>query len=179
MFATRSLSRPVSQVSRFFSSLYTINPISAMAVYRNSCYSKIDFKINENCNVKEAINRYNAFNVGCLAVMSDSHNLVGVVAERDFISQVAAHDMNPIDVKVKDICTRSLIVARATDSIHSCMNKMMVKNIRHLVIIDDNANCIGMISIRDLIKEVNRDNQESIARLTDFNLGKGAYYGSE
>ena len=127
-----------------------------MDVYRNSCYRKVDFKINENQTVKEAITRYNAFDIGCLAVMDDTNNLVGVCSERDFISKVAAKNMDSTDVKIGDICTRTLVIARANDSIHDCMNKMLIRKIRHLVIMDNKlVDCIGMISIRDLIKVVN------------------------
>jgi hypothetical protein len=60
------------------------------------------------------------------------------------------------------------------------MNKMLVKDIRHLILLDDKKEkCVGMISIKDLIKEIMKDNQESITRLSDFSLGKGAYFGSE
>jgi Mg/Co/Ni transporter MgtE len=60
------------------------------------------------------------------------------------------------------------------------MNKMMFKDIRHLLVIDDkNEEFIGMISIKDLIKEINQKNNETITRLTDFGMGKGAYFSSE
>jgi CBS domain containing-hemolysin-like protein len=60
------------------------------------------------------------------------------------------------------------------------MNKMMVKDIRHLLVIDDkDEEFIGMISIKDLIKEMNEKNHEIITRLTDFGMGKGAYFSSE
>jgi len=45
---------------------------------------------------------------------------------------------------------------------------------------DDATNeCVGMISIKDLIKEVMKDKDEIITRLADFKMGKGAYFGSE
>jgi signal-transduction protein with cAMP-binding, CBS, and nucleotidyltransferase domain len=58
------------------------------------------------------------------------------------------------------------------------MNKMMVKDIRHLVLMEGDQ-CIGMISIKDLTKQVVKGNNETIARLSDFALGKGAFFGSE
>jgi hypothetical protein len=36
-----------------------------------------------------------------------------------------------------------------------------------------------MISIKDLIKEIVKDKDEIITRLSFFNMGKGAYFGSE
>jgi CBS domain containing-hemolysin-like protein len=60
------------------------------------------------------------------------------------------------------------------------MHKMLFKNIHHLLIVDDeDKNFIGMISMKDIIQEIMKDKEETITRLTDFNLGKGAFFGSE
>jgi len=160
----------------------TISPVSALKVFQNSCYHKIDFKIGEDSSVNEAVNRFTAFNIGCLAVTNKQGNVVGVCSERDFINKVASLGKNGVETKVKDICTYGpkIIVAKQNDSLETCMNKMLFKDIRHLLIVDDTNNeCIGMISIKDLIKEIMKNNKESITRLSDFNLGKGAFFGSE
>jgi len=168
-------------VSRPFVS--TASNISALSVFQNSCYNKIDFKIHENSNTREAVTRFTAFDVGCLAVVNDEGNVVGVCSERDYIKKVAAMGKKSTETKVKDICTYgpNLIVAHKNDSLQTCMNKMLLKDIRHLIITDekDDNTCLGMISIKDLIKEIMKDNQERITRLSDFNLGKGAFFGSE
>ena len=166
--------------SRKFSSIVT--PVSAMEVFKKSCYHKIDFKINEESPVQEAVNRFTAFNIGCLAVTDSSNKVVGVCSERDFITKVASLRKNSETVKVKEICTYgpNTIIATKDDSLTTCMNKMMFKDIRHLLVIDDkNEEFIGMISIKDLIKEINQKNSETITRLTDFGMGKGAYFSSE
>jgi len=74
--------------SRKFSSITT--PVSAIDVFKKSCYHKIDFKINEDSSVQEAVNRFTAFNIGCLAVTDNSNKVVGVCSERDFITKVAS-----------------------------------------------------------------------------------------
>ena len=163
-------------------STYAKSPISALNVFQKSCYYKIDFKINETANVKEAVTRFTAFNIGCLAVTDKNNKVVGVCSERDFINKVVSLDKHANDVKVKDICTYgpSIIIAKKNDSLESCMNKMMFKDIRHLLVIDDNdEDFIGMISIKDLIKEIMKQNDDTITRLSDFKIGKGAYFGSE
>jgi CBS domain containing-hemolysin-like protein len=56
----------------------------------------------------------------------------------------------------------------------------MFKDIRHLLVIDDkNEEFIGIISINDLIKEIMAKNTDIITRLSDFKVGKGAFFGSE
>lgn len=71
-------------------------------------------------------------------------------------------------------------MAKKDDSLESCMNKMLFKNIHHLLILDEmNPKFIGMISMKDVIYDVMKDKQEMITRLTDFNIGKGGFFGSE
>ena len=169
MFARRSMS-------------VMTTPVSAIDVFKKSCYHKIDFKINEESSVQEAVNRFTAFNIGCLAVTDKNNKVVGVCSERDFITKVASLRKNSDETKVKEICTYgpNTIIAKKSDSLKTCMNKMMFKDIRHLLVIDDkNQEFVGMISIRDLMKEMNDKNHEIITRLTDFKLGKGAYFSSE
>jgi len=156
--------------------------VSAMDVFNNSCYHKIDFKINENSPVKEAIIRFTAFNIGCLAVTDNKDKVVGVCSERDFITKVASLGKDCNAVKVKDICTYGpkIIIAKKTDSLETCMNKMLFKDIRHLLVMDEkNEEFIGMISVKDLIKEIMKKNDDIITRLSDFKVGKGAFFGSE
>lgn len=165
---------------RSFSSVNHMIKTSAASVFERSCYHKVDFKINEESSVREAINRFTAFKVGCLAVTNKDNKVVGVCSERDFISKVS-FDKNINDIKVKDICTyEPIIIAKKDDSLETCMNKMMFKDIRHLLVIDEkNEEFIGLISIKDLIKEIIKKNDDIITRLSDFKMGKGAYFGSE
>lgn len=156
--------------------------ISALSVFQNSCYHKIDFKINKNDNINIALNKFTAFNIGCLAVTDDSNKVIGVCSERDYIKKVSSVGQDINKLKIKDICTigPNIIVARKNDSLETCMHKMLFKDIRHLLIIDDdNEECLGMISIKDLIKETTKKHTDIITRLSDFKLGKGGYFGSE
>jgi predicted transcriptional regulator len=160
----------------------TSSSSTAINVFKKSCYYKVDFKINEEQPLKEAITRFTVFNVGCLAVTDKNDTLVGVLSQRDYINKVAAQKKTYENLKVKDICTygNNVIVAKKDDSLESCMNKMSFKNIHHLLIVDEkNPKFIGMISMKDVINDIMKDKQETITRLTDFNIGRGAFFGSE
>ena len=78
------------------------------------------------------------------------------------------------ETKVKDIATRkaNVITASADESIESSMEKMMTKSIRHLPIVDG-ENLVGIVSIKDLIKEVKADREKTIKDLSEMALGKG------
>jgi CBS domain-containing protein len=176
----KSVLQVIPQFTRRFSTSTT--PISAMNVFEKSCYHKVDFKINQNASAQEGVMRFSLFNIGCLAVTNDANKVVGVFSEGDFINKIAALRKDSEFVKIKDVCTMSpnIIIAKKSDTLDECMRKMMIKNLRHLLVVDDdNENFFGMISIKDLIKEVNRTNHDIITKLSDFKIGKGAFFGSE
>jgi signal-transduction protein with cAMP-binding, CBS, and nucleotidyltransferase domain len=151
---------------------------TAMSVFQNSCYHKIDFKICEGDPVKNALQKFSAFNVGCLAVTNTQQNIVGVLSERDYIQKISLLGKDDT-VPIKHICTYApILIAKPNDSVEQCMNKMLVKDVRHLLIMKD-TECVGMISIKDLMKEVMRDKNDIIAKLSDFKSGKGGCFGSE
>jgi len=175
----RGISKIIPTSSSYSDSI-RIEPVqtTALSVYKNSCYSKLDFRIREDQQIKHAVSRFVAFNVGSLAVVDNKDKLVGVITQSD----VLANTKNSIDLTVKDICTVSpnLIVAKTTDSLDTCMNKMIFKDIRHLLVVDEkDENFIGMISMKDIIKNILKDKKEIIMRLSDFKIGKGAFFGSE
>jgi len=162
---------------RFFST-----SVDAYTVFKSSCYHKIDFKIKESAPVKESAVRFKSFNIGCLAVTDSADKIVGVCSERDYINKVACAEGPSTTLTVKDICTYepNLMIAKKEDSLEMCMNKMLFKDIRHLLVMDEKSSeFVGLISIKDLIKEIMKNNNDTIMRLSDFKIGKGSYFGSE
>lgn len=115
----------------------------------------IDWKIDRESTCDEAIKRMTVGRIGCLAV-TDKGKVVGVVSERDFINKVAFPAKTPQSVKVSDICTygaSNLVSVKLADPIDLCMQKMLGRDIRHLLVTEDNSDdVIGMISIKDVVK---------------------------
>lgn len=72
----------------------------------------------------------------------------------------------------------NILVAQMDDSLEDCMAKMHIKNIRHLVLVEEQK-LSGLISIKDLFRAQLEQNKVVIEKLTNFNLGKGAFFGSE
>jgi CBS domain-containing protein len=160
---------------------------TAYTVFENSPYKNVDFKIEEDMLVKEALNKFTALNIGCLAVTNTNKHIVGVISTHDYIHKVAVLDKDPNKLKIKDICTYNpnIIVVKSEDSLDICINKMVTKDIHHLLIIDyknypyNYYNFVGLLSMKDVIKEMLKNNKETITRLYNFNLGKGAFFGNE
>lgn len=113
--------------------------------------------------------------------MTFSGDMTGVISERDYICKIALLGRTSKDTKIKEVYTGAskLVTAKTSDSVEACMEKMLTKDIRHLPLVDDKEKVVGMISIKDLVKTVVAEKEETIKVLSDFALGKGGHFGSD
>lgn len=146
-----------------------------------SGYSNIDYTIGEEATVYDAVQKFAAFNIGCLVVTNKAGDMTGIVSERDYVCKIALLGRTSKDTKITEIATKSskLITANTKDSVEDCMEKMLQKDIRHLPLVDDGDNVVGLISIKDLVKTVVKEKEKTIKVLSDFALGKGGHFGSD
>ena len=155
------------------------NIANASSALKKSCYYKIDFKINEKSTVYDAVQKFSAYNIGCLAVTDEENKIVGLISERDYISKIALLGRSSKNTPISEICTYgpNIGTAYADDDIQVCMNKMLMKNVRHLLVLDKKSNeVVGLMSIKDLVKEVLDEKNDLIRKLTDIQTGKGGYF---
>ncbi|MFP3259021.1 MAG: CBS domain-containing protein [Caldivirga sp.] len=92
-------------------------------------------------------------NIGLLVVM-DRGRMVGVVSERDVVRAVA----RGVDLSepVINISTREVITIGVGASLYEAADLMHKSNIRHLVVVDESRNPVGVLSVRDVVGEVTR-----------------------
>ena len=146
---------------------------------KKSCYFGVNFKISEDASVYEAITRMAGINLGCLAVASaQDGSFVGIVSERDYMRKVELQGLTAKTVKVGQIMThRARVIVAEQDELPSdLMAKMLSKDIRHLPVVDDSGGIIGMLSMKDVVREVKDENTADIDALTNFALGRGGHF---
>ena len=82
---------------------------------------------------------------------------------------------------MKEISTKSanLITASPSETVSDCMAKMLLKDIRHLPLLDDDGHVVGIVSIKDLVKAELKEKEDAIRTLSNFALGKGGHFGSD
>ena len=59
------------------------------------------------------------------------------------------------------------------------MAKMLLKDIRHLPLLDESGGVVGIVSIKDLVKAELKEKEDAIRKLSDFALGKGGHFASD
>ena len=140
-----SLTRQYAAVSRSAVSARYMTTLgesnNAKRAWEKSCYFQMDFTINENASVYEAVQKFAAYDIGCLVTTDDKGSISGVISERDYVAKIALLGRKSKETKVKEISTKSsnLVTATPADSIDECMTKMLSKDIRHLPLLDESG----------------------------------------
>ena len=81
----------------------------------------------------------------------DIERPVGIITEKDVMKSVA-DNMNPDETKVEDIMTKDPVTTRITADPQTVIDIMLGNGFRHMPVVDENENLIGIVSLRDLIR---------------------------
>jgi signal-transduction protein with cAMP-binding, CBS, and nucleotidyltransferase domain len=90
-------------------------------------------------------------NIGLLVVM-ERGTILGVLSERDCVRRLVLVGKSPEATPVGDIMVRDVIKADLAHTFADCLRLMHTHGIRHLPVVE-NGTAIGVISIRDLLRE--------------------------
>ena len=114
------------------------------AVARNS-------SIDEACRIMDK-NRIGALLVYC-SDTNDSQDLEGIVTERDVIELISRKGKEALNNEVKEIMSKNIISVTPQCTKLEALDLMMENQIRHLAVMDDEK-LVGVLSMRDLIKQL-------------------------
>ncbi|GGP19334.1 histidine kinase [Thermocladium modestius] len=101
--------------------------------------------------LRDAAKKMNENNVGSVVVV-DGGKVVGILTERDLVRAVASGV--PLDAPVSRIASRNLIIARQGESMLTVGMKMIEHQIRHIPVVDDDGKVVGVLSIRDVLRQL-------------------------
>lgn len=110
------------------------------------------FSVKPDATVLEALKLMADQNIGAVLVMT-GEQVKGILSERDCVRKVDLVGKNSKDTRVSEIMTGDVLYLEAGQSLEECMAVMIDKNIRHLPVYE-NGKLLGLISVRDVLKEV-------------------------
>lgn len=108
--------------------------------------------------------------VGAVLVM-DGEKLVGIFSERDYARKVALCGKNSRDTRIEEIMTHKVAYVTPENTLDECMSLMTEHHFRHLPVLDENQQVIGVVSIGDLVKATIADQQFVISQLEHYIAG--------
>jgi len=100
--------------------------------------------------VKYAAQLMNETGIGSLVVVSGTGGVVGIVTERDILTDVVATGKNADNIKVGDIMTRELITVSPNSSLEEAADLMTKNKIKKLPVVEA-GRLLGIVTATDLI----------------------------
>lgn len=108
--------------------------------------------------------------VGAVLVL-DGERLVGIFSERDYARKVILRNKASKETRVEEIMTDKVMYATPGNTVAECMALMTEGRFRHLPVLDENQQVVGVVSIGDLVKETICEQQFIINQLQHYITG--------
>ncbi len=108
--------------------------------------------------------------VGALLVL-DGDDLVGIFTERDYARKLILQGKSSKETLVSEIMSDKVAYVTLTATVDECMALMTEKHFRHLPVLSDDGEVIGIVSIGDLVKATISNQQFIISELARYITG--------
>lgn len=102
--------------------------------------------------VEQAIRTMLDRRVGAVAVVDENMKIAGIFTERDVLRRVALSGRNPAETPVREVMTTPVEMATLDTTPGQALATMIEYHYRHLPIVDDDGQLLGMLSIRDVLQ---------------------------
>lgn len=108
--------------------------------------------ISPDATVAELISKLTQLNIGALVVSADGKAVNGIVSERDVVRHLAQSGADVLSHPVSSIMTATVMCAPPSATTADLMNVMTQSRVRHIPVLDDAEQMIGIVSIGDVVK---------------------------
>ena len=76
---------------------------------------------------------------------------IGIVTDRDLVVEVLAQELSPDAVTVGDIMSYELVTALDSDGIWTTLQKMRIKGVRRMPVVNQRGGLVGIVSLDDVL----------------------------
>ena len=123
--------------------------------------------ISKDQNVRQALILMSEKNIGAIIIVDNNDFPIGIFSERDYARKIVLKGKSSKDTLLDEVMTKELITVTKNYKIDQCMEIMNEKKIRHLPVME-NKKIVGIISIRDVLKIMMKEQKELIDHLQKF-----------
>jgi CBS domain-containing protein len=127
--------------------------------------------IGPDATVLDAAVLMNEHRVGSLVVMM-SRQLIGIISERDILTRVVVPRLDPGQALVQEVMTKEVVCCQPHTKLDEARGVLKNRRIRHLPVLDDEQQLVGMISIGDLNAFDSHDHEVTIHVLQEYIYGR-------
>jgi CBS domain-containing protein len=128
--------------------------------------------VEPDTTVLEALQVMAEKGIGAILVLSDG-GITGILSERDVARRIAADAACNLDAPVRDVMTERVITVQPSRRLEVCMALMTGRRIRHLPVVTDDGDLVGLVSIGDVVRAVITSQERTIDQLSKYIEGGG------
>jgi CBS domain-containing protein len=118
--------------------------------------NEIVVTVGPSHTLREAARRMTARNVGAAVVMDNDGQGPGIITERDLLHSSGAGQDFDTEL-VRDHLSTNLIYAQVEWPLERAAEEMTKKSVRHVIVLDDRSEVLGILSMRDIVRSWTSD----------------------
>lgn len=104
-----------------------------------------------NVMVSTAVREMSEKNYGAAVIIGEDQKPLGIVTERDFMRRLLKNNLDQNVTALSAIMTTDLRLAKADDDLLDWLRQMSNDRFRHLPVVNDNGELIGLMSQGDFV----------------------------
>ena len=112
--------------------------------------------VDANDSLQKTAERMQSLDVGIFPVR-DENEIVGVVTDRDMVVRGMADQLDPQTTQVKQIMTDQALSMHLDTDLHEAVTSMEQQQVRRLLVVDDQKNVVGIVSLGDIAVRSSED----------------------
>jgi len=128
--------------------------------------------VERDSSIIDAAKLMRLYHVGDVVVVKEYNGRrmpVGILTDRDIIVKLVAEEVALDDVNVGDVMSFELQVAREQDDLYETLQRMRMRGVRRMPVIDLSGALIGLLTFDDLLELIS-EQLAQVAGLVDAEL---------
>ena len=110
----------------------------------------------------------NSNDVGAVIILDHHQKIAGIFTERDNLRRVTVEARDPMTTPVSDVMTKNVEVVGPDISVEDALDMMVRLRCRHLPIVNETGQVLGIASLKYLLMRRISDKQSSIEALAAY-----------
>jgi len=123
-----------------------------------------------SATVYDCIGRMVERDVGSIVVM-DGDAIAGIFTERDYMHSIALKGRSSKETKVQTVMSSDVVTVSPDKPLEDCLHLMTELRCRHLPVVDEEDELVGIVSIGDCVKRISQTARQETDRLRRYAMG--------
>ena len=108
--------------------------------------------IPSSATVEEAVKLLGEKRIGAIVVSDDGKKPVGILSERDIVRELSKQGASVLAAPISGLMTRKVSTCGTGEDAHAVLERMTEGRFRHLPVVDEDGNMLGLVSIGDAVR---------------------------